>query len=81
MGYSSRATISGTSVNWRLSGFDRPYQESSSLRNRGVSLSLSFPLGGEKRSGSISVGSRTDTSGARDLYTSASLSQQWGEKA
>ncbi|HCR0840282.1 TPA: CS1-pili formation C-terminal domain-containing protein [Enterobacter cancerogenus] len=81
VGYSSRTTVAGTAINWRLSGFDRPYQESSSLRNRGVSLSLSFPLGGEKRSGNMSVGSRTDTSGARDLYASASLSQQWGENS
>lgn len=81
VGYSSRTTIAGTAINWRLSGFDRPYQQSSSLRNRGVSLSLSFPLGGDKRSGNVSVGSRTDTSGARDLYASASLSQQWGENS
>lgn len=81
IGYSSRTTVAGTAINWRLSGFDRPYQESSSLRNRGVSLSLSFPLGSENRSGNVSVGSRTDTSGARDLYASASLSQQWGENS
>ncbi|MFA1238289.1 CS1-pili formation C-terminal domain-containing protein [Serratia odorifera] len=81
VGYSSRTRVAGTSVNWRLSGFDRPYQDSSALRNRGVSLSLSFPLGGEGRSGSVSVGSRTDTTGTRDLYASASVSQQWGDNS
>lgn len=81
VGYSSRMTVAGTPVNWRVSGFDRPYQDRSALRNRGVSLTLSFPLGGEGRSGSVSVGSRTDTTGARDLYASASVSQQWSDSS
>lgn len=79
LGFNTRTHIAGTPVDWRLAGFDRPYGEVGHLRNRGVTLSASFALGSENRSGNVSVGSRTDSSGGRDLYTSASLSQQWSE--
>ncbi|EPC7254364.1 CS1-pili formation C-terminal domain-containing protein [Cronobacter sakazakii] len=79
VGYNTRTQVWETPVSWRLAAFDRPYRDSTSLRNRGVSLNASFPLGGEKRSGSLSLGNRTDSSGARDMYASASLTQQWGE--
>lgn len=81
IGFNTRTMIGKTAVNWRLAGFDRPYGDGSSLRNRGVSLSASFSLGSESRSGNISLGSRTDTQGERDFYTSASVNQQWGENS
>ncbi|WP_245874255.1 CS1-pili formation C-terminal domain-containing protein [Cedecea neteri] len=77
VGFNTRTTLAGNAINWRLAAFDRPYGNTSSLRNRGVSLSASFALGGEKRSGNISLGSRTDSNGSRDLYTSASVNQTW----
>lgn len=77
VGFNTRTTFAGKAVNWRIAAFDRPYGSYSALRNRGVSLSASFALGGDKRSGNISVGSRTDSSGSRDLYTSASVNQTW----
>jgi hypothetical protein len=77
VGYSTRSTLASTSVNWRLAGFDRPYRDNSSLRNRGASLSASFQLGAEGRSASASLGSRSDSNGARDLYASVTGSQQW----
>lgn len=80
LGFNTRTTVMGTPVNWRLASFDRPYGSSNSnLRNRGVSLNASFPLSGKSRSGSLSMGSRTDSNGGRDMYASASVNQQWAE--
>lgn len=79
IGFNTRTYIAGHSINWRLSGFDRPYGDSSSLRNRGMTINASFSLGSDKRSGNLSFGSRTDTGGSRDLYTSASVNQEWGD--
>ncbi|MGU3522794.1 CS1-pili formation C-terminal domain-containing protein [Enterobacteriaceae bacterium C23F] len=79
IGLNTRTTIGETPVSWRIAGFDRPYSQSSNIRNRGVSVNASFPLSGNRRSGNLSVGSRTDSSGSRDLYTSATVNQQWAE--
>ncbi|MEG6258830.1 TcfC E-set like domain-containing protein [Enterobacter bugandensis] len=77
VGITTRTRIGETDVSWRLSGFDRPYSEEENLRNRGISLSASFALGGNGRSATASLGSRTDIRGGRDLYASASVSQEW----
>lgn len=81
LGFGTRTTLGDTTVNWRLSGFDRPYRESTHTRNRGITLSASFPLGGSRRNANVSIGSRNDTNGTRDLYTSASLNQEWAENS
>ncbi|HDS9725589.1 TPA: TcfC E-set like domain-containing protein [Enterobacter bugandensis] len=78
-GFSTRTRIAGTEVSWRLSGFDRPYRDEGSLRNRGVSLSASFALNQEGKSATASLGSRTDIRGGRDLYASASVTQDWSD--
>lgn len=77
LSYNTRSMLAGKSINWRLAGYDRPYREGSTLRNRGAALSMSFSLGTEGRSVSASVGSRSDSQGARDLYASASVNQEW----
>ncbi|NIF32827.1 hypothetical protein F3J29_11880 [Enterobacter sp. Cy-643] len=80
IGFNTRATLAGTAINWRISGFDRPYGNNGNLRNQGFSLNASFALGADGRSGNLSVGSRTDNNGARDLYATASVNQQWSEE-
>lgn len=77
LGYGTRHTLFGTEVDWRLSLFDRPYSSHDSGRNWGGSLNASFALGSDRRRGNVSVGSRSDANGARDLYLSASVDQQW----
>lgn len=77
LGFGTRHTFLGTEVDWRLSLFDRPYSGSDSGRNWGGTLNASFALGNERRRGSVSVGSRSDAKGERDLYLSASVDQQW----
>lgn len=76
-GYNLRNTLAGKPVSWQLSVFDRPYQDSSQLRNRGISLSASFSFGSQRASASASLGTRNDSRGQRDYYASASVSQQW----
>ncbi|WP_417228636.1 CS1-pili formation C-terminal domain-containing protein [Amphritea sp.] len=75
--FGTRHTLWGTDVDWRLSLFDRPYSSSDSGRNWGGTLNASFALGNERRRGSVSVGSRSDAKGERDLYLSANIDQQW----
>lgn len=77
IGYSTRHAIAGTPVNWQLSAFDRPYQDSSSTRNRGISLTASFSFGDNGRSASASIGTRNNSRGNRDYYASAGLTQRW----
>lgn len=77
LGFGTRHTLLGTEVDWRLSLFDRPYSSRDSDRNWGGTLNASFTLGNERRRGSVSVGSRSDAKGERDLYLSANIDQQW----
>lgn len=79
VGFNSRSHVGETPVSWRVAGFDRPYAQNSHIRNRGVSVNASFPLSGKGRSGNLSMGSRNDTNGSRELYASASVYQQWAE--
>ncbi|WP_345830786.1 CS1-pili formation C-terminal domain-containing protein [Erwinia sp. HDF1-3R] len=76
-GYSTRLSIGGTPVNLRLDAFDRPYRDNSNTRNRGVALSVSFSPGTQRRSVSVSIGSRMDARGGHDAYASATLNQEW----
>ncbi|MFP2505007.1 TcfC E-set like domain-containing protein [Buttiauxella gaviniae] len=75
VGFTTRQKLLGTDVSWRLSGFDRPYQDGDSQRNRGFALNASFSFGQQGRSASASIGSRSDSRGGRDHFVTASVSQ------
>lgn len=77
VGYSTLSNILGTDIQWRLSAFDRPYSDMSDSRNWGVTLNANFSLGRDKRRGDVSIGSRSESEGSRDLFVSASMNQQW----
>lgn len=77
LSYSTTRNIGDTPVRWRLSGFDRPYGDGESLRNRGVSLDLSLSLGKAGRSYGASLGSRNDNRGQRETYASLTANQEF----
>lgn len=77
LGYGTKQTLLGTDVSWRLSVFDRPYSQSSSDRNWGADLSISFSLGNQNDRASVAIGSRNDAKGSRDAYMSATIDKRW----
>lgn len=77
LGYSTNFPLAGIPVSWRLAAFDRPYNDSSNVRNRGGSLTASFQIGTAGRSANASIGSRSSSRGSNSLYGSVSLNQQW----
>ncbi len=77
LGWHFRQPLGKTQINWQLSVFDRPYEEDGVRRNRGGMLTASFALGGSKRYGSLSLGSRTDSRGERSHYLSGTVNQRW----
>lgn len=79
LSWNTRSQWGETSINWQTALFDRPYQEFSNSRNRGVSLTASFTFGAQGRSLSASVGSRNDSTGRRDMYLTGSVGQTWAK--
>lgn len=77
LSYSTTRHVGGTPVRWRLSGFDRPYGDGESVRNRGVSLDVSLSLGTAGRSYGASLGSRNDNRGQRETYASLTANQEF----
>lgn len=78
LSYSKRQTLFGTDATWRASVFDRPGSTSTGQRrNRGVDFTLNLALGNEGRRYSGSLGSRTGSTGGRDLYASAGVQQSF----
>lgn len=73
----TRFKIRDTPVSLSVNAFDRPYSQSSSQRNRGVNLNMSFSFGESNRSVYTTLGSRNDNKGARDLFASVGATQRF----
>lgn len=76
--YGRRDTLFGRhDVNWQVSAYDRPGSVATHYRRqRGIDLTVSLSLGGDRRTYGGSLGSRTGDGGRRDSYVTASATQQ-----
>ncbi|WP_295520582.1 TcfC E-set like domain-containing protein [uncultured Stenotrophomonas sp.] len=78
--YWRRQRLFNTDASWRLSVYDRPgVAFGSARRQRGIDFTVSVALGEAGRRYNGSVGSRTGTTGRRDLYAGMNVQQHLGE--
>lgn len=75
--WSVRRHIAGVETSWRLSAFDRPYNNgtSGSQRDQGVALTVSFPLGGRPRRYDVTLSTQRDTRGRQDPHLTVAAAQ------